>query len=357
MDIRSEIRAAPRALKETLEKGKPEFDEVVRRTRWSEGPLYLVGSGASFPPALAGVYAFAELLGWPVIAVHAPNFLAYSASTLRPRSVVLVITPSAEDGPSVEVARQARARGATLLAMTASATGSLAESADGIFLIRPEEGHAVGPQAELCQHAAMGFLAMTAAHALKRHHQKLDALEHEYDKLPEHAEWVLTRLTDAARSLAVEIGKESNLVLVGGGSYYSAALQAGRCLAELASIRTRVADAAEFSERDARPSAGKESILCLSGCRSRFRKSLGETASLARQAGARVFSVTDANDRELAEASTLAVFLPALDELPGSALALLFVQCLIAHLPHGIVRPSEKSGMKPASSKGNSKSL
>ncbi len=357
MDIRSEIRTSSRALKETLEKGKPEFDAVVRRTRWGDGPLFIVGGGSAFPAAVAGVYAFEELLGWPVQAAQPANFLAYSVSTLRPRSVVLILSPSAEHEPSLESARQARAKGATLLVMTASATSPLAELSDGTFVIRPEEGRSDGPQSELCRHAAIGFLALVAARVLKRHHQKLDDLEREYDKLSEEAEWVLTRLGDAAKSLAAEIGKESSLVIAGGGPYYAAALLAGRSFESLAKIRTRVIDAAEFPEQAASSVAGKETILCLSGTRSRFRKSLGEFARHARQSGVSFFSVTDANDRELGEASTAAALVPLLGELPGSALALLFVQCLIAHLQRGVVHPAEKSGKKPATFKGNSNIL
>ncbi len=63
MDVRHQIRSMPHALQETLEKGRPEYDEVVRRTRWSDGPLFIVGGGSSYPAALLGAYAFEELLG------------------------------------------------------------------------------------------------------------------------------------------------------------------------------------------------------------------------------------------------------------------------------------------------------
>jgi fructoselysine-6-P-deglycase FrlB-like protein len=354
MNIRSQIHGTPRALKETFEKGRPEYDEVVRRTSWGDGPLFIVGGGSAYPAALAGVYAFQELLGWPVVASHAENFLAYTASVLRPRSVVLVLPSMEATDSALEAARQARARGARVLVMTPDAASPLAESADGVFLIRPEEGNATGLQAELCRHTAMGFLAVVAAHVLKRHHQKLDELEREYDKLPEHAEWVLTRLSDVVRSLVADLGEDSTLMLAGGGSYYPAVLQAARALSSLTTLRTWAVDAAELAESRGSAFTNRKAILYLSGSRSRFRKLVGESAGLARQAGARVFSATDANDRQLAETSAMSVLLPLLGELPGSALALFLVQCLIAHFPRGIVRSTEQSGTKPASSQGKS---
>lgn len=357
MDIRNQIRGAPHALKETLEKGRPEYDGVVRRTRWGDGPLFIVGSGSSFPTAQEGFYAFQELLGWPVVAVRAANFLAYSASTLRPRSVVMVIASGEEADAALEAARQARARGAAVLAMTHDAAGPLAESADGVFLIRPEEGNSDNLQAELCRHAAMGFLAVAAANVLKRRHQKLDELTRDYERLPEHAEWVLTHLSDAARSLASELGKETGLVLAGGGPYFAAAMQATRDLNSLGSIRARAVDAAVLADEHGNTKTNSGALMFLSGSRSRFRKPLVLAARKTRRVGSRIFSITDANDHELTEDSSLAVLLPGAGEMPGSALALFFVQCTIAHLSHSLVRSTKQSAMKPPGSKGKPKVL
>jgi glutamine---fructose-6-phosphate transaminase (isomerizing) len=352
MNIHSQVHGAPRALKETLEKGRPEFDEIVRKTSWGNGPLFIVGSGSSYPAALAGMYAFEEFLGWPVVAAHAANFLAYAASTLRPRSVVMTLASGEEADPALEVARQARVRGAAVLAMTHDAASPLAESADGVFLVRTEEGEPAGLQAQLCRYAAMGFLAAVAAHVLKRHHQKLDELERDYRQLPEHAEWVLTRLGDAARSLASEIGNGTQLVLAGGGPYYPAALQAAGAMTSLTSVRARAVDAAEMAEAQTNAFEKPETLLLFSCSRSRSRKTLAGLARTAARAGARVLSITDANHRELIEASALGILLPPAGELPGSALALFFAHCTISHLSRPPVHPAKQSTMKPATSKG-----
>jgi glutamine---fructose-6-phosphate transaminase (isomerizing) len=357
MDFRSQIRGAPRALKETLEKGAREYAEVVRKTHWGDGPLFIVGNGSCYPAALVGAYAFEELLGWPVIAVRPANFVNYMVSVLRPQSVVLVVSESDESGEMLEAVRQARTRGTKVLAMTASATTPVAESADGVFLIRPEEGHTVGFQAQLCMHAAMGYLGVVAAGVLKRRHQKLDDLEREFQKLPEDAEWVLTRLADAAKSLASEVGGESSLVLAGGGPYYPAAVQAARSLAPESSIHARAVDAAELAEGSGGVFTHQEAVLIFSGTRSRFKKMITEAAQMAKRTGCKVFAVTDANDRAMAESSSLAVLLPMINELPGSALAVLFAQCLIAHLPHSVVLPAKQAGSRSGSSEGKSGKL
>ncbi len=332
MDVRGEIRDAPRALRQTLEKGRPEFESLVRGTRWGDGPLYILGSGPSYPAALAGLCAFEGLLGWPVVVSRAANFLAYSASLIRPRSVVLAVSLSGEADKTLEAALQARSRGAALLALTASATSPLAEAADGAFLVRSGEESRLGLQSGLCLYAAMGFIAMIAARVLKRHHHKLDELEQEYEKLPEHAEWVLTRLTDAARTLASHLRDLESLVLVGGGSYYPAALQAAETMARLTPLRALALDVAELRESLAKPGARNRTALFLSGSRCRMKKEIHESARLMGGPEANLYAVTDSNDQELCGAVSLAVLLPSLAETTGSPLELLFLQSLVSQL-------------------------
>lgn len=328
MNVRSEIRDAPRALKETLQKGRPEYEALVRQTRWGDGPVYMVGDGSSYVAALTGACAFECLLGWPVVASRAADFVAYSASVIRPRSVLLVLSPSGESDETLEAAREARSRGSVLLALTSTATSRLAEMADGVFLLRTGEESAAGLKTVLCQQAAMSFIGLVAARALKRHHQQLDVLEREFRNLPEQAEWILTRLTDAVRSFAAELQSVSSLLLVGAGFYYPCALQAAPVFERLTSVRAEGIEATEFLGGPSRLRDPNAAALFLSGSRCRLKKKIHESARGAQKAGVKVFAVTDTNDRELSEISTLAVLLPSVTEMVGSTLTLLLVQWL-----------------------------
>jgi glucosamine 6-phosphate synthetase-like amidotransferase/phosphosugar isomerase protein len=347
MVFRSEIRDVPRSLKETLEKGRSEYDAIVRRTPWGDGPLYIIGSDASYPATLAGALAFEGLLGIPVIASRATNFHAYAASLIRPRTVVLAVSISGETDKTLEAALQARSRGATLLALTAGAESALAGSANDVFLVRAGEESRIGIHTELCLQAAMGFVAVVAARALKRHHPKLDELEKEYEKLPEQAESVVTRFTDAVRTLASELKDVPSLALVGGGFYFSAALQAAQTLCRLTPLRARAREVAEIGETPvgSRESAG--AIMFLSGTRCRLKKEIHSCAKQSSETGVKVFAVTDGNDRELSDAASVAVLLPVLSEMTGSTLALLVMQVLASHLLHNI-----NSSIPPSSGKG-----
>ena len=324
MDIRQEILDIPRALRETLEKGRPEYEALVRRTRWADGPIYVLGSGAAQRVGLTGTYAFESLLGWPVIARSASDFATYSLSVLRPRSVVLAVSKSGESAETLETARAARARGAVLLGLTNNPTSSLAALADGVFLIRA--GAEPWPEIKtcVCLHAAISYIGLVAAQTLKRHHPLLDGLEEEFATLPGHAEWVLTQLADAVRSFASALKVFRRLCVVGGGFYHPVALQCARLLRQLAGIHTEGLAPVE-PDTSLETMDREVGIIFLSGSRCRASKKVRELAAAMRKAAGNIFSVTDGNDRELVDRSMLAVLLPTLSEMVGSVLTLVLL--------------------------------
>jgi hypothetical protein len=76
LETRQQFVNLPRMLRETLEEGWLEWGEVIRRTRWGEVPIHIVGSRASFSVGLAGAYAFESLLGWPAVVRTPEEFQA-----------------------------------------------------------------------------------------------------------------------------------------------------------------------------------------------------------------------------------------------------------------------------------------
>ncbi|PYV25188.1 MAG: hypothetical protein DMG27_10830 [Acidobacteria bacterium] len=319
MSIRQEILGIPDALRATLT-GRPEFEGLIRRTRLGDGPIFVVGSGSSYILGLTGVYAFEGLLGQPVVARPALDFRNYSASVLDARSVVLAVSQSGESTETIEAARAARSRGSTVLALTGSPTNSLAKMAAGVFLVRAGEESEVRIKSVVCHQAALGYIAVLAARILKRPQPEVEALVEEFERLPAQAEWVLTHLQDAARSLASGLRGLPRLCVVGLGSYYPAALQWALLLKTLNKIHVESLQPSEFGCSLDR--AGSDTgVVLVSGSRCRPRKAVYQLINQPRKIKAQLFSVTDVNDRELAAQSSVAVLLPALSEIVGSTLA------------------------------------
>ncbi len=318
---------ASKALKETLAQSRPEFEGLVRRIHWGEGPVYMVGSGTSHLIGLAGAYALESLAGWPVVVRSSLDFAAYAVAAVPRRSVVVAISRSGESRETLQAARAARSRGATLLALTAARESSLAKSADGVFLVRGSAADASPTVDLLCRHAAAGYLGLVAARTLKRPSPQLESLEHEFGKLPEQVEWVLTQLEDAAGIFASQLKDATEIRVIGGGFYRAVALLWALELGRNSRKHVLVFDPGDGGL----PPAEKDgAYVFVSSSRSRLRAHVQECLGAARGSGTRVLALTDTNDRELADGASLALLLPTASELVSSTLALALLQRITA---------------------------
>jgi fructoselysine-6-P-deglycase FrlB-like protein len=322
-NLRHDILDLPHALRETLTKGRPEFEALIRRTRWGEGPLYIVGSGASEITGRAGARAFETYLGRPVIARQAIDFRAYSLSTLQPRSVLLAISEDGQGDEILETSHAARRRGAAVLVVTATPESELAKTADGLFLIRCGPEERPGSKTTVCQQAVLGYLSLLSAHILARPEAQTEDALREFESLPELAQWVLSQLRDAVSSLAAESRSARRLYVTGAGFYYEAARQGSYLLRDLASTRLDVIDPFRFGRPPWIIPDRDGAVVLLSGSRCRLKRKVHEVAELCRKAGLRTISITDGNERELVEVSRLAVLLPVASEMLGALLSLI----------------------------------
>jgi glutamine---fructose-6-phosphate transaminase (isomerizing) len=354
LDLKQEILDIPRSLRETLEKGRPEFEALVRATRWGDGPLFVVGSGPSYPAGLTAQYAFESLLGWPVVVRPASEFEAYALAVLRPRSVLLVISHSARSEETLEVARACRSRGAVVLVLTCDPESALAQAADGVFLLRAGESVEPGVKMAVLAHATLGFIALSAARILKRHHPQLDALEQEFEKLPGQVDWVLNQLAGAAGALASEVSSCRRLSIIGAGFYHPVALQSSLMIKELLHVGAEGFGPSVYSYGPVAQVTREDVVAFVSGSRSRLKKEVHLAAARVKKAGAKIVSITDAGDRELSDRSDLAVLLPTLSEMVGATLSLVVFGQAACHRARSQQRSAGRSTPAAGRNRGQS---
>ena len=322
MSIKQEILNIPEALRETLEKGRPEFEAVIRQTRWASRPIFMAGRGSSHLAGLSGALAFESLLGLPVVARPALDFRAYSTPALERRTILFALSQSGESAETLEAARAARRRGAVVLALTGNPAGALAKLADGVFLVRAGEDEKPRTRSVVCQHAALAAISVLAARILKRPDPQLAALEEEIWGLPAKVEWVLTQFKDAARSLATELRAAKRLSVAGPGFYTPTALQWTRLLEKLCGMHAACFASDESTACSPEAPEHDSAVVLLSGSRSKLKEAAHGLAVRCRKAGTKVFAVTDSADRELTARATMALLVPTLSEIAGSVLVL-----------------------------------
>ena len=320
----------PRALGETLEKGRPEYDRLVRRVRWGEGPLLIVAGGGATAASLAGVYAFESLLGWPVVSHSAADFEAYAISNLKPRSVLILIPEAEPSELTLSMARTAKSRGATVLALRCEPHESLDSLCEGFIDVRAVEGRSRAATA-VCEHAALSYFALVAARVLLRPRPEFDTLAQEFDALPQKVEWVLTQLSDAVCSWAAEAKGLHSWMVAGAGFYHPAAMHGAATLSALG-IDARAISVVDAAGESLPALSSDAGVILVSGSRSRARKHMQTFAERLKGSRARVFSVTDTNDRSLVELSRMALLLPTMSEMVGSLLAATLLDWMSYHL-------------------------
>ncbi len=330
MDPKHELLDLSRAFQEMLEKCPRDYEALVRTTRWGEGPIFALGEASSYYLALSAGHALESLLAWPVVVRTASEFVAYGLPLLRPRSIVLAFPENTGSEELLEAARSAHSGGAVVLSVMPDPTTALARASDGVF--RLGAGAVTGIKTLLLGQVGVHLIALVAAGVLKRHAPQLDALEREFKNLPHHVDWLLAQLGDAVRSFASELRAARQVRFAGAGCYHPVALQAAYLVKKVGSLAAQGFDSTELV--DALPPAlGREDALTiLSGSRCRMKKKNHQLAADFEAGGAKLIAVTDANDRELADRSALAILLPVLTEMVGAILSLVLVASVAAEI-------------------------
>ena len=345
MNIRNELVEIPDALRQIQEEGSPLYDALIRRVNWGERPVYILGDEACYPAALTGAWAFQSFLGMPVIVQRPATFTAYTSRTLARRSLVIVVAGPEATEETLAACKRARGQGAKVWAVTAEPPGEIAALADATVNDYSGGPAGDGPRSAVCRHAAMLFLAMAAARALKSPGQAMGAQQEELNNLPRHTEWVLSQISDAARALANETASLPELALAGGGAFYPAALQAAGALDQPGGARVRGFEVLEFQQsrrQVLQPGAG---VLYLSSSRCGLKAQVHKSVRELRQEGhQKVFAVTDANDRPLSERADMAILLPDLPEPAGALLTLVFLQLAGSYAAQASPRSQARRG-------------
>jgi DNA-binding MurR/RpiR family transcriptional regulator len=222
----------------------------------------------------------------------------------------------------LEVARVARARGASLLVLTNKPEGAFAKIATGVLRLRTDSE---GSSTTVCEQAAMSYLGVLAARIFKKHQPQFEVLEEELRRLASEIEGALVRMSDAVSPMASELAAFKRVCVLGGGFYYSTALQAEYLFRRLGNS-ARAADPMELDSLDSLDQNGV--FLVVSGSRCRARKRLHTLLKQAVNSRARIISITDSNDRETTEMSALSVLLPNLSEMVGAVLTSVLIHWL-----------------------------
>ncbi|KAB2838371.1 glutamine--fructose-6-phosphate transaminase (isomerizing), partial [bacterium] len=252
-----EIFEQPRALADTLRghldlvksnvygdgaaelfKSKAEIEKVDK--------IYLVACGTSWHAALVGKYFLERDLKTLVMVEQASEF-RYRDPILDKRSLVVAISQSGETADTLTAIRNAKAKGAKVLAITNVVDSSIARESDAVLYTYtgPEIGVAATKTftAQIVTLHLVGLLLGRKKGTFKK--EEAEAFLHELLEVPGKIEEVLKQ-SEAIRELALKYAHSADCLFIGRGPQFPIALEGALKLKEISYLHAEGYPAGEL---------------------------------------------------------------------------------------------------------------
>ncbi len=208
--------------------------------------VVLVGSGSSYHACLAARHAVESLAKLPAEADIASEF-RYRDAALSATTLVIAVSQSGETVDTLHALREARRRGARVIALCNVVDSVMAREADGVLYTRagPEIGVA-STKCHLVQHALLDVFAAYLAQVKGR----LDAAQSRrlagaFASLPQAVTATLAR-SDAFAEVARAFARARDFYFLGRGRGFTVAAEGALKLKELAYVRAEAYPAGEM---------------------------------------------------------------------------------------------------------------
>jgi glutamine---fructose-6-phosphate transaminase (isomerizing) len=303
-------------------------DDQLRRIR----RVVIVACGTSYHAGLAGRIALERWARIPVEVDLASEF-RHRAPLLEEDSLVIGVTQSGETADTLAAMRVARARGATVLALTNVPGSQATRDADGVLLTRA--GIEIGVAATktfVAQVAALYAFTLRVgrvrgALSRARHGELTDELA----LLPGRVDAVVTSVEPSVQLLAERLAGCEFFLYLGRLAGLPVALEGALKLKEVSYIPTDAYAAGEMKHGPIALLSERTPVVCVATDVSVLDKMLSNISEV-RARGARVFAVASEGSKEVAEHAEQVVYIPQTDVLLQTILAVVPLQLLAYYI-------------------------
>ncbi|MGH3263845.1 MAG: glutamine--fructose-6-phosphate transaminase (isomerizing) [Trebonia sp.] len=294
--------------------------------------IVVVACGTSLHAGLAGRQAIERWARVPVDVETASEF-RYRDPIIGARTLVLGITQSGETADTLAAMRLARARGATVLALTNTPGSQATREADGLLLTRA--GVEIGVAATktfVAQVALLYALALRLAHergALPP--RELARLCAALEAVPRLIDRTVRELDDRVRSIAEGLAEKSFFLYLGRLSGLPVALEGALKLKELSYIPTDAYPAGEMKHGPIALLGPETPVVCVATDPAVLPKLLSNLSEV-RARGAHILAVATVRDKQIAEHADQIVYIPRTEPLLQVMLGVIPLQLLAYHI-------------------------
>jgi glucosamine--fructose-6-phosphate aminotransferase (isomerizing) len=333
-----EIHEQPRALQETTmgrldREDAIELDGVSLPAAFPERleKIWLVACGTAYHAGLVGRWMFEHLARVPAEPDLASE-LRYRDPLITGTTLAVAVSQSGETADTLAAAREARARGARLLAVTNVVGSTLARDADDVLFIRAGPEIAVAStKAYSTMLIALQMLAIDlglrrGALPRPRATELIRGLRH----LPVLAQEILDRAA-SVQALAKRLSGAEHAFFIGRGLDYAVAMEGSLKLKEISYLHSEALAAGELKHGTLALVTPATPVFALVTQRAVYEKTLSNIQEV-RARGAEVIAVAYDDDREIAKHAQTVLRIPQVDDVLAPVLAILPLQLFAYHV-------------------------
>ena len=240
-----EIHEQPTALRNTLASIPPEVGEAVKAVAKADR-VFLTACGTSYHAALVGEYLLNTLCGLSATAFIASEYLRYR-KILREGDVLVAVSQSGETIDTLMAVREARKRGAKVVAVANVLFSAIPRESDVAIYTRAGPEIAVAATKTFtAQLAVLLYLATEVARTLGTEDPGyLDLLRREIAALPELAGGAILLHEARIKRLAEKLRDKTNAFYLGRGIGVPVSMEGALKLKEIAYIHAEAYPAGE----------------------------------------------------------------------------------------------------------------
>ncbi|HEY3249103.1 MAG TPA: glutamine--fructose-6-phosphate transaminase (isomerizing), partial [bacterium] len=327
-----EIHEQPRAIQETMmgrldAEGGVELDGVHLPAEFIDGlqKIWVTACGTAYHAGLVGRWLIEHLARIPVEPELASE-LRYREALIDPRTLAVAISQSGETADTLAAMREARQRGARILAVTNVVGSTVSRDADDVLYIRAGPEIAVASsKAYVTMLIALQMLALDLA--LRRGTmQPADAsvMIREMKALPGKVQEVLRR-EPAVAELARRLAGAEHAYFIGRGLDFAVAMEGSLKLKEISYVHSEALAAGELKHGTLALVTAGTPVFALVTQRHVYEKTLSNIQEVNARGGD-VIAVAYDSDTEIAKHVGTVLRIPDTLDLLAPALAIVPLQ-------------------------------
>jgi glutamine---fructose-6-phosphate transaminase (isomerizing) len=299
--------------------------------------IVIVACGTSYHAGLVGRYAIEEWARVPVELDIASEY-RYRNPVIGPGDLVIGISQSGETADTLAAMREARARGAKVLAVTNVAGSQATRESDGVLFTRA--GLEVGVAATktfVCQVAVMYMLGLRLAELRETMpEQRIGELLGELRRLPHRIAELLSPgpVLDEVSRVAAEHGGKEFFLYIGRHIGLPVALEGALKLKEISYIATDAYAAGEMKHGPIALLDESTPVVCVATDSPVLEKMISNMQEV-RARGAHVIALASAGNEDVAPHAEVTLEVPAVDWMLQPLLAVIPLQLLAYEIARG----------------------